>query len=110
MANRLGPPMPMAVAVDQAHFLHQSVGRHFGPALGDFGIVKRKIAELLLAVPPRQFADLGRADPAIAVVDHHLGIRPISRARQRKLGLSHNGVLPEKRWASPGIAIPGPYH
>lgn len=96
MPNRLGAPMPMAVAVDQAHFLHQSIGRHFGPALGDFGIVKRKIAQLLLAVPPRQFADLGGADPTIAIVDHDVGTGPISRAGQRRLGLSHNGVFTRK--------------
>ena len=62
VANRLRPPVPVAVAVDDHHFLHHPVVRQVGPAAGDFRVVQRKIRELFLAVPPRQLADLGRAD------------------------------------------------
>lgn len=76
----LWPPVPIAMAIDKAHFLHQTVRRHLRPTFGHFGVVERKVAQLLLAIPPRQFADLGRTYPAIAIEDHHIGIGPIGGA------------------------------
>lgn len=74
------PPVAVATGVDDAHLLHHSLVCQVGPPLGDTRIVQRQIGEFFLAIPPRQFADLGGADSAVAVVDYHVGAGPLVRA------------------------------
>ncbi len=74
ITDRCGAPTPIAVSVDEAHLLHQPIGRQVGPALGDFGSVQRQVRQLSLAIPPRQLSDLGGADAAVAVVDDDIGV------------------------------------
>jgi len=64
----------VAACVDEAHFFHQPIVRQVGPALGDVETVQRQIRKFVLAVPPRQFADLCGADAAVAVVDDDVGV------------------------------------
>ena len=86
IANRFGAPMAIAAGVDDAHLGHQPIVRHVGPALSNLGVVQREIAELLLTVPPRQFANLRGANAAIAVENHHVGFRALVGRRQFVLG------------------------
>ena len=98
----------MPLAVDQTHLLHETLGRHLGPTSGHFGIVEREIAELFLAVPPGQFADLGGANPTVAVEDYHLGVGPIGRAGQSRSRFCHGSDSSGRKvLASPGIAVLG---
>ncbi len=71
-----------AVTLDDEHPLHQHLVRKVGIALGHDGCVKRQIGEMSLTIPPREPMHLGRTDPAIAVVDHHVGLRPLVGRRQ----------------------------
>jgi len=64
----------VAVGVDDTHFLHQPLVRQVGPAIHDFGVVHREIRQFFLAIPPRELADLGRADSAVAIVDDYVGV------------------------------------
>jgi hypothetical protein len=82
IANRLWTPMSTAEAIHDHHFLHHAVEWQVRPAAGNFGVVQRKIRELLLAIPPGQLADLGRADATLAIVDHDVALRPLRRRRQ----------------------------
>ena len=81
--------MSGSARVHNAHFGHQPFVRHVGPAPRNFRVVKRKIGKSLLAVPPGQLANLGSADAAIAIEDHHVGAGSLVGSWQ--LGCRHSG-------------------
>ena len=86
MTERFGSPVLPALRVDDAHLIHEAICRQMGPALGYLWIVERQVTKLLLAVPPRQLADLCRANPTCAVIDHHIGVGPPVGAGQGGCG------------------------
>ena len=82
IADRLGAPVPVAAYVNDAHFFHQPIVGQIGPALGDFGIVQRQVRQPCLAIPPRQLANLRRANAAVAIVDDDVDVGTLVRSWQ----------------------------
>ena len=62
-----------AMAVDDDHLPHELVVGEVRHVIRDAAIVQRKIGQLVLAVPPRELLDLGRAESAPAVVYYSVG-------------------------------------
>ncbi len=69
--------------VDDDHLTHQLFVRQVRVPLGDQRIVQRDKGQPATPVPGGQTFNLSPANPAVAVVDDHIGPRPLGRCRQR---------------------------
>ena len=73
--------MSAALVIDDYHFGHHSIVRQIGKALGHLGIMKRQVRKPRLAIPPRQLANLSRANAALAVVNYDVASRALGGRR-----------------------------
>ena len=72
--------MLISLDIDYPHLFHHLIMRQIGGDLGYRRVMQREKRKLAGRIEPIQNLDPAGADSAMSVVDHHIGVRMLSRA------------------------------
>lgn len=92
IAKRRRSAVVVAGLVDQHHLVHQPLVRELGKSPLHFGVVQRQKRQPAGSIPTMQPLDLLRAEFAVSVVDHDIGLGAIVGRRQRSVGVHFESV------------------